>query len=95
MGAGPVATRALNIQNEEVRKKSEAREKSYSDGQRSATSAALKRNFQPPQKQYQAPFKPWDNNRKPTNTPNKPGSPNPTTKGQDGLKLKTTKSCQL
>ena len=69
MGAGPVASRALNILNEKVRKKSEAREKSYSDGQRSATSAALKRKFQPPQKQYRAPFKPRDNNRKPTNTP--------------------------
>ena len=68
MGTGPVATRALNILNEEVRKKLEAREKQYSDGQTSATSAALKRKFQPPQKQYRTPFKPRDN-RKPTNTP--------------------------
>ena len=78
MGAGPVATGALNILKKEVRKKSEAREKSYSDGQTSATSAALKRKFQPPPKQYRPPLKPR-NNRKPTNTKNKPGTLNPTT----------------
>ena len=94
MGTGPVAKRALNILNEETRKKSEAREKSYSDGQTSATSAALKRKSQPPQKLYRGPFKTRDN-RKPTKHQNKPGTPNPTTKGQDGLKLRTTNSCQI